>query len=84
MASLHKNGFGSIILQHKPILNLLSWFQENLVYIELKWGTTSQLLPNIWPQKGPNIPQYWPRSPKTVEKINKNIYYKVINPCLAK
>jgi hypothetical protein len=62
MASLHKNGFASIILQHKPSLKYLPWLQEPLVYIGLKWVTTSELLPKIWPQKGPNIPQYWPKS----------------------
>jgi hypothetical protein len=57
MASLHKNGFGSTILQHFPVLNLLPWLQEPIVYIDLKWVTNSQLSPKIWPQKGPKILQ---------------------------
>jgi hypothetical protein len=60
MASLHKNGFGSTILQHFPVLNLLfPWLQEPLVYIGLKLATNSQLPPKIWPQKGPKILQKW-------------------------
>jgi hypothetical protein len=75
IASLHDNGFGSTIRQHKPVLNLLPWPQEGLVYIDLKLVTISQLPPKIWPQKGPNIPQKWPKSPKTAyNKINKNHY----------
>jgi hypothetical protein len=72
IASLHNNGFGSTILQHFSALNLLSWLQEPLVYIGLKLVTTSQLLPKIWPQKGPKILQKWIKSPKTVEEIHKN------------
>jgi hypothetical protein len=68
MASLHKNGFGSTILQHFPVLNLPPWLQEPLVYIGLKWVTNSQLPPKIWPQKGPKILQKWPKSLKTAEK----------------
>jgi hypothetical protein len=57
IASLHDNGFGSKIWQHKPIMNLPPWPQEGLVYIDMKLVTISQLPPNIWPKKGPNIPQ---------------------------
>jgi hypothetical protein len=72
MTSLHKNGFGSTILQHFPVLNLLPWLQEPLVYIGLNLVTNSQLPPKIWPQKGPNIPQKWAKSPKIVKKSIKN------------
>ena len=58
MASLHKIGFGSTIIQHKPVMNVPQWLQEPLVYIVLKLVTISQLPPKIWPKKGPNISQY--------------------------
>jgi hypothetical protein len=80
IASLHKNGFGLENIQHKHTLNVLPWLQEALVYIDLKLLTISQLLPKIWPQKGPNIPQYWPKISKTAPKIIENHYIKVNNP----
>jgi hypothetical protein len=67
IASLHKNGFGLENLQHKPTLNVLPWPQEGLVYIDLKLVTISQLLPKIWPKKGPNIPQKGKKSPTIAE-----------------
>jgi hypothetical protein len=67
-ASLHKNGFGLEILQHKPVLNLLPWLQEPLVYIGLKLVTISQLPPKIWPQKGPKIP----KNGQNLHKLAKN------------
>jgi hypothetical protein len=75
--SLHKNGFGLAFLQHKSALNLLSWPQEGLVYIDLKLVIIPQLPPKIWPQKGPNIPQNGPNPPKTVIKSIKNPYNMV-------
>jgi hypothetical protein len=69
--SLHKNGFGLEKIQHKPALNLLSWPQEGLVYIDLKLVTISQLSPKIWPQKGPNIPQKGPKISKTAQSWAK-------------
>jgi hypothetical protein len=65
IASLHKNGFGSENLQHKPAMNLLPWLQESLVYIVLKFITISQLPPKIWPQKGPKILQKLIKSPQS-------------------
>jgi hypothetical protein len=76
IASLHKNGFGLENIHHKPSLNILPWLQESLVYIDLKLVTISQLSPKIWPKKGPNIPQYWPKISKTADKINtKSLLY---------
>jgi hypothetical protein len=60
MASLHKNGLGSIIIQHKPVLKLPQWLQEPMVFIGLKLVTNSQLPPIYVLKKGsisPNIGQ---------------------------
>jgi hypothetical protein len=76
-AFLHNNGFGLENLQHKPSLNLPPWPQEVLFYIDLMLVTISQLPPKIWPKKGPNIPQYWPKISKIAPKIIKNHYYMV-------
>jgi hypothetical protein len=73
--SLHKNGFVLEKLQHKRALNILSWPQEGLVYIDLKLVTISQLSPKIRPQKGPNIPQKGPKISKIAQsgpKLGKN------------
>jgi hypothetical protein len=67
--SLHKNGFGLENIQYKPALNVPSWPQEGLVYIDLELVTISQLPHKIWAQKGPNIPQKGPKISKTVEEI---------------
>jgi hypothetical protein len=65
--SLHKNGFGLENIHHKPALNVFPWPQEGLVYIYLKLVTISQLPPKIWPKKGANIPQYWPKISNSAE-----------------
>jgi hypothetical protein len=63
--SLHKNGFVLENIKHKPTLNLLSWPQDSLVYIDMKLVTISQLPPKILPQKGPNISPKWARNIQT-------------------
>jgi hypothetical protein len=77
IASLHKNGFTSIIHQHFPDMNLLPWLQEPMVYIGLKWVTNSQLPPKLWPQKGPKILQKWIKSLNFAEKIKQKSYITV-------
>jgi hypothetical protein len=73
---LHKNVFGLANIQHKPTLNPLSWPQEGLVYIYLELVPISQLPPNIWPQKGPNIPQKWAKISTNMHKIiKKSLFY---------
>ena len=47
------------------------WPQEGMVYIDLKLITISQLSPNIWPKKGPNIPQKWAKISNNMHKIIK-------------
>jgi hypothetical protein len=73
IASLHKNGFGLEKFRHKPALNLLPWPEEGLVYIYLKLVTISELPPKIWPQKGPNIPQYWPNIFNNMHNLGQKI-----------
>jgi hypothetical protein len=70
MASLHKNGFGFTILQHLSSFEPLQSCQEPLVYIDFKLVTSSQLPPKIWPKKGLQILQQWPKSPQAGLKIN--------------
>jgi hypothetical protein len=77
-ASLHKNGFGLENIHHKPSLNVLPWPEEGMVYIDMNLVTISQLPPKLWPQKEPNISQYWPKISKIAQKITKNHYNKVL------
>jgi hypothetical protein len=82
MAALHKNGFVSTILHHKPILNPPPWLQEPLVYIVLNWVTTSNFSPIFGLKKGPISPNIGQNFLKIDEYIIKNHITMFKNPYL--
>ena len=62
IASLHKNGFGLALLQHKSALTILPCPQTGLVYIDLDLVILSNFLPKSGLKKSSISPKKWPKS----------------------